>query len=212
MRIYKDSKELPLFNYERMLETKNFLYMIKGYQDGDNVSFDTKELESKFNEIVQDFVVSLNAKSMDIVNYGNIQRYSVEMVKLKALLNVINATAEVNEIKRKRGVSVDNSNILDLLNLFKIPKSDDLQKQAEIITARIDKFQNDINHIASKIKQEDNDQESEVDINEIITNVELILERTIDLEKTSLYRFGIMQEQAVKKIEQMNKINERYGK
>ena len=212
MRIYKDSKELPLFNYERMLETKNFLYMIKGYQDGDNVSFDTKELESKFNEIVQDFVVSLNAKSMDIVNYGNIQRYSVEMVKLKALLNVINATAEVNEIRRKRGISVDNSNILDLLNLFKIPKSDDLQKQAEIITARIDKFQNDINHIASKIKQEDNDQESEVDINEIITNVELILERTIDLEKTSLYRFGIMQEQAVKKIEQMNKINERYGK
>ena len=212
MRIYKDSKELPLFNYERMLETKNFLYMIKGYQDGDNVSFDTKELESKFNEIVQDFVVSLNAKSMDIVNYGNIQRYSVEMVKLKALLNVINATAEVNKIRRKRGISVDNSNILDLLNLFKIPKSDDLQKQAEIITARIDKFQNDINHIASKIKQEDNDQESEVDINEIITNVELILERTIDLEKTSLYRFGIMQEQAVKKIEQMNKINERYGK
>ena len=212
MRIYKDSKELPLFNYERMLETKNFLYMIKGYQDGDNVSFDTKELESKFNEIVQDFVVSLNAKSMDIVNYGNIQRYSVEMVKLKALLNVINATAEVNEIKRKRGLSVDNSNILDLLNLFKIPKSDDLQKQAEIITARIDKFQNDINHIASKIKQEDSAQESEVDINEIITNVELILERTIDLEKTSLYRFGIMQEQAVKKIEQMNKINERYGR
>lgn len=212
MRIYKDSKELPLFNYERMLETKNFLYMIKGYQDGDNISFDTKELESKFNEIVQDFVVSLNAKSMDIVNYGNIQRYSVEMVKLKALLNVINATAEVNKIRRKRGISVDNSNILDLLNLFKIPKSDDLQKQAEIITARIDKFQNDINHIASKIKQEDNDQESEVDINEIITNVELILERTIDLEKTSLYRFGIMQEQAVKKIEQMNKINERYGR
>ena len=212
MRIYKDSKELPLFNYERMLETKNFLYMIKGYQDGDNISFDTKELESKFNEIVQDFVVSLNAKSMDIVNYGNIQRYSVEMVKLKALLNVINATAEVNKIRRKRGISVDNSNILDLLNLFKIPKSDDLQKQAEIITARIDKFQNDINHITSKIKQEDNDQESEVDINEIITNVELILERTIDLEKTSLYRFGIMQEQAVKKIEQMNKINERYGR
>ena len=212
MRIYKDSKELPLFNYERMLETKNFLYMIKGYQDGDNISFDTKELESKFNEIVQDFVVSLNAKSMDIVNYGNIQRYSVEMVKLKALLNVINATAEVNEIRRKRGISIDNSNILDLLNLFKIPKSDDLQKQVKIITARIDKFQNDINHIASKIKQEDNDQESEVDINEIITNVELILERTIDLEKTSLYRFGIMQEQAVKKIEQMNKINERYGR
>jgi len=166
----------------------------------------------KFNEIVQDFVVSLNAKSMDIVNYGNIQRYSVEMVKLKALLNVINATAEVNEIRRKRGISVDNSNILDLLNLFKIPKSDDLQKQAEIITARIDKFQNDINHITSKIKQEDSAQESEVDINEIITNVELILERTIDLEKTSLYRFGIMQEQAVKKIEQMNKINERYGR
>ena len=212
MRIYKDSKELPLFNYERMLETKNFLYMIKGYQDGDNISFDTKELEDKFNEIVQDFVVSLNAKSMDIVNYGNIQRYNVEMVKLKALLNVINATAEVNEIRRKRGISVDNSNILDLLNLFKIPKSDDLQKQAEIITARIDKFQNDINHIASKIKQEDSAQESEVDINEIITNVELILERTIDLEKTSLYRFGIMQEQAVKKIEQMNKINERYGR
>ena len=212
MRIYKDSKELPLFNYERMLETKNFLYMIKGYQDGDNISFDTKELEDKFNEIVRDFVVSLNAKSMDIVNYGNIQRYSVEMVKLKALLNIINATAKVNEIKRKRGIFVDNSNILDLLNLFKIPKSDDLQKQAEIITARIDKFQNDINHTYSKIKQEDNDQESEVDINEIITNVELILERTIDLEKTSLYRFGIMQEQAVKKIEQMNKINERYGR
>ena len=41
----------------------------------------------------------------------------------------------------------------------------------------------------------------------MVTHVELILERGIDMEKTTLYRFGIMQEQARKKIESQNKAN-----
>ena len=67
------------------------------------------------------------------------------------------------------------------------------------------KYQNDLQVAIAQIKKNENKERQEVDVNEMITNVELILERTIDLEKTTLYRFGIMQNQAVKKIEHQQK-------
>ena len=45
MKIYKDSKEFPLYNYERIESTNNYFYMIKGYEDGDKV-------EAKIDTIV----------------------------------------------------------------------------------------------------------------------------------------------------------------
>ena len=45
MKIYKDSKEFPLYNYERIESTNNYFYMIKGYEDGDEVEANEEELK-----------------------------------------------------------------------------------------------------------------------------------------------------------------------
>lgn len=200
-KTYKDSKEFPLENFERISSTGNFFYMIKGYDDGDETEANTDEMEALFNEVVQDYVVSLNARNFDIVQHGKINASKIDLMKFILAREII-----VLQIKYLELGGIESENINELLINLKIQKKPDLYLQIEIIDRKIDKLQNDISEAEAKIKKnnpEENKEES--DINEIITNVELILERSIDLQKTSLYRFGIMQNQARKKIEQINK-------
>ena len=200
-KTYKDSKEFPLENFERISSTGNFFYMIKGYDEGDETEANIDEMESLFNEVVQDYVVSLNARNFDIVQHGKINASKIDLMKFILAREII-----ILQIKYLELGGPENENINELLSNLKIQKKSDLYLQIEIIDRKIDKLQNDISESEAKIKKnnpEENKEES--DINEIITNVELILERSIDLQKTSLYRFGIMQNQARKKIEQINK-------
>ena len=200
-KTYKDSKEFPLENFERISSTGNYFFMIKGYEDGDETEANTDEMEALFNEVVQDYVVSLNARNFDIVQHGKINASKIDLMKFILAREII-----VLQIKYLELGGIESENINELLINLKIQKNPDLYLQIEIIDRKIDKLQNDISEAEAKIKKnnpEENKEES--DINEIITNVELILERSIDLQKTSLYRFGIMQNQARKKIEQINK-------
>lgn len=200
-KTYKDSKEFPLENFERISSTGNYFFMIKGYEDGDETEANTDEMEALFNEVVQDYVVSLNARNFDIVQHGKINASKIDLMKFILAREII-----VLQIKYLELGGIESENINELLINLKIQKKPDLYLQIEIIDRKIDKLQNDISEAEAKIKKnnpEENKEES--DINEIITNVELILERSIDLQKTSLYRFGIMQNQARKKIEQINK-------
>lgn len=211
-KIYSDSKELPLFNYERILETKDYFYMVKGYDQTQEITgIDPTDLENRFNEIVKHYIISMNIRNNEIINHGKAQKCYLEIARLESLYNIVVLKMKENELRQKVGLEIDNSDLKEALNFIKMPKSDDLQKQAQIIAEKIAKYQNDMEVLLAQIKktpQEDTQQ----DINEMITNVELVLERTIDLEKTTLYRFGIMQEQALKKIEQITKTNEKYGR
>jgi len=200
-KTYKDSKEFPLENFERISSTGNFFYIIKGYDEGDETEANIDEMEALFNEVVKDYVISLNARNFDIVQHGKINASKIDLMKFILAREII-----ILQIKYLELGGPENENINELLSNLKIQKKSDLYLQIEIIDRKIDKLQNDISESEAKIKKnnpEENKEES--DINEIITNVELILERSIDLQKTSLYRFGIMQNQARKKIEQINK-------
>lgn len=209
MKIYQDSKELPLFNYERITETEDYLYMIKGYDGTQEYDINPQELKEKFSEIVKHFSISINAKNLDIVNYGKAQKSYLEIARLELLYNIISLKIKENELREKANIPIDNTDIKEALKQIKIPKTEDLRKQLEIISDRIAKHQNDMAVTLSKIKKEEPNGYNS-DINEIITNVELILERTIDMDKTTLYRFGIMQKQAIKKIEyQQKQLNSR---
>ena len=200
-KTYKDSKEFPLENFERISSTGNYFFMIKGYDEGDETEANIDEMEALFNEVVKDYVISLNARNFDIVQHGKINASKIDLMKFILAREII-----ILQIKYLELGGPENENINELLSNLKIQKKSDLYLQIEIIDRKIDKLQNDISEYEAKIKKnnpEENKEES--DINEIITNVELILERSIDLQKTSLYRFGIMQNQARKKIEQINK-------
>ena len=200
-KTYKDSKEFPLENFERISSTGNFLYMIKGYDEGDETEANIEEMEALFNEVVQDYVVSLNARNFDIVQHGKINASKIDLMKFILAREII-----ILQIKYLELGGLESENINELLVNLKIQKKPDLFLQIEIIDRKIDKLKNDISEAEAKIKKNNpEEKQEESDINEIITNVELILERSIDLQKTSLYRFGIMQNQARKKIEQINK-------
>ena len=200
-KTYKDSKEFPLENFERISSTGNFFYMIKGYDEGDETEANIDEMEALFNEVVKDYVISLNARNYDIVQHGKINASKIDLMKFVLAREII-----ILQIKYLELGGPENENINELLSNLKIQKKSDLYLQIEIIDRKIDKLQNDISEAEAKIKKNNpEEKKDESDINEIITNVELILERSIDLQKTSLYRFGIMQNQARKKIEQINK-------
>jgi len=200
-KTYKDSKEFPLENFERISITGNFFYMIKGYDDGDETEANIDEMEALFNEVVKDYVISLNERNFDIVQHGKINASKIDLMKFILAREII-----ILQIKYLELGGIESENINELLINLKIQKKPDLYLQIEIIDRKIDKLQNDISEAEAKIKKNNpEEKKDESDINEIITNVELILERSIDLQKTSLYRFGIMQNQARKKIEQINK-------
>lgn len=210
MKIYQDSKELPLFNYERLMETKDYLYMVKGYDGSQEYELSGEELESRFNEIVRHFTVSINAKSMDFIHHGKAQKAYMEISKLELLHQIISLKIQENTTREKLHLPIDNEDIKTLLKGIKIPKSACLEEQLRIIEQRIYKHQNDLQVAISHIKEHKAEESQEHDVNEMITNTELVLERTIDMEKTTLYRFGIMQKQAIKKIEyQQTQINSR---
>lgn len=206
IKIYKDSKEFPLENFERIESTGNYFYMIKGYDDGDDVSLSIEEMETKYKSLVQEYVVSLNSKNFDIVNIAKLTQKKVDANMLILIYDMIVTKIKVNDLCIKLGQEVDNSDVFEALSNIQIKKSTDLVENLSFIKNRLERIENDISEIEAKLdKPQDN--EDKTDVNIIITNVEQVLERTINMKEVSLYRFGIMQDMAKKKIEKLNQMH-----
>ena len=206
IKIYKDSKEFPLENFERIESTGNYFYMIKGYDDGDDVSLSIEEMETKYKSLVQEYVVSLNSKNFDIVNIAKLTQKKVDANMLILIYDMIVTKIKVNDLCVKLGQEVDNSDIFEALSNIQIKKSTDLVENLSFIKNRLERIENDISEIEAKLDKPQNN-EDKTDVNIIITNVEQVLERTINMKEVSLYRFGIMQDMAKKKIEKLNQMH-----
>ena len=100
MRIYQDSKELTARVYERIETTGDYRFMIKGYQIGDQIECDIDQLEAKFKEVVQDYIVQINAKSIDFENYGKLQKANNDFNILTHLLALIDLQQQMNELSK----------------------------------------------------------------------------------------------------------------
>lgn len=208
IKIYKDSKEFPLENFERIESTGNYFYMIKGYDDGDDVAIPVEEMESKYNDLVKEYVVSLNSKNFDIVNIAKVTQKKADTNVLIILHTMVGIKIRANEICAKNGLEIDNSDIFEAISKVQMKKSTDLNEVLSTIKNRIERLENDISEIEAKMEKQDISEEK-TDVNVIITNVEQVLERSINLKEVSLYRFGIMQDQAKKKIEKLNQMQKK---
>ena len=149
LKTYKDSKEFPLFNYERIESVGDFFYMIKGYEAGDEVEAEESEMKELYNSVVQDYVVSLNSKNYDIVQYGKINFAVKELIIYSLAAEILHLKIRQNEYLE----NPDNENIINLLKNLKIQKSDNLEKQLNIILRKIDKLTNDISEAKKKIEK-----------------------------------------------------------
>lgn len=214
IRIYRDSKEIPVHIYERIESTGDFFYMIKGYDYGDEIKYDEEELKTKFDAIVQDYVLSINSKSIDIENYGAIYSGTIQIEMLKILINTISLIAKSDEMAKS--VNYENDyDITELLQAFKIPKKQHYQEQITIIQSRISKIENDIAIAQKKIDEKESQEEKseqQYDILQDVTFVERVLKISIDVHKTSLYRLGLHRIEAVKEIERLMKQNSTNGR
>ena len=209
MKLYKDSKELPLFNDERITETGDYNYMIKGY-DGEELEEDKEQqemLKSKFNDIIREYSISINAKTNDLLMLGSAEIAKINFIKFTTLLAIVEMKERQNALRQEMGLPEHWEDMKEALAQIKIRKSDNLQEQKKYIEERIAMWQTNLDKAMQSIennKKEAQDKEP-ANINDAIVSIEMILERTIDLNKTSLYRFGKMQEMAIKKVELHNK-------
>lgn len=209
IKIYRDSKEIPVRIIERIESTGDFFYMIKGYEYGDEPKITQEELKEKFEEIFQGFILEINSKHIDIVQYGKIVASSLELDLLMILYQYI--VLKIKEIKLSEPINrdVDVSMILEMLSKLKIQKNPDLEKQLEIIEARINKHKNIIEDAKKNISASEDEKKNteKQSIYDILINVGIVLDRQLNPETTTLYELGKLQEIAIKKIEAENKHN-----
>ena len=168
IKIYKDSKEFPLENFERIESTGNYFYMIKGYDDGDDVSLSIEEMETKYKSLVQEYVVSLNSKNFDIVNIAKLTQKKVDANMLILIYDMIVTKIKVNDLCIKLGQEVDNSDVFEALSNIQIKKSTDLVENLSFIKNRLERIENDISEIEAKLDKPQNN-EDKTDVNIIIT-------------------------------------------
>ena len=106
MKYYKDSKEFPLFNYIRIVDTKDFFYVIKGY-DGEAIEgADIKECEEKFNEIVKDFVSETNNYNKKVTMLSKIEKMKIQINTATTPAPTVNARTSLNKIFFLTGIPI----------------------------------------------------------------------------------------------------------
>ena len=202
IRTYRDSKEIPVRIIERIETTGDFFYMIKGYDYGDEPNADVSQLKKQFEDIFENFIVEINSKHIDIIQYGKIASASLELDLLMIVYQFI--LLKIREIKISSTLNreVDLSVLEDMLSNLKIQKHNDLEKQLEILEARINKNKNIIEDAKGKLKLNEKDTKAEKQsIYDILINVGIILDKQLNPEVVTLYELGKLQELAIKKIE-----------
>jgi hypothetical protein len=207
IKTYKDSKDFPFWNYKRVMQTGDFFYVIKGYESGDEVEVDISEMEILFNSIVEDYVMSTNSKNEEILLYGRYLSANNELNKLSVIYNIILLKQKCDVV----GAEISMEDIKSVLETIKIQKSDDLEKQKEIISVKIGKYKNDIAKIKNQLEKDDPETKEEIDIDEQFINVCNGLEMQYDENKISLYQYGVMMKILIKKIESIKKSNNHGG-
>lgn len=222
MKIYKDSKELPFLIYKKIMQTGDFFYMIKGYEDGDIVEPDPEkqkalktDLEQKFNALITEFVFAINNSTEELTNQANYLRALMNQ-KLHALaLEIIDHYHDIEitlAIHRQTAYEEIYKIIeTEVLPGIKIPRSKDFDELKQNIIDKIHVYEFNIEKYKSIIEKEvKGDSSEEVDLDKQLINVCLMLEIPFpDESKITLYQFSILIERAVEKSKSLEKINSR---
>lgn len=241
IRIYQDSKEIPFLNYKRIIQTGDFYYMVKGYEPGDDINYDVKKLQDKFQEIEEEYATSMNVKNTEILSHGEIaaltsefNKYNILLLLLEQvikgfelrnnLLDLINDLIDNNEEENPEEIRVlleltdpgnaefSYSDIKENLKQFKIQKSDDIYVQKKYIEARLDKLSNQIRKLSSQIKEKEIDKDNaDFDIEEEFVNVCVGLDTPVNDKVITLYQYGKMVKALMVKVEEIKKMNSYAG-
>lgn len=207
IRIYQDSRDLPFYNYKKIIQSEDFFYMVKGYEPGDNIDYDKTELEKQFDSIVQEYALSQDTKNEEILKYSSYLIAVNEIGKLEIVVKIIDLVIEGNEKRRLLGMEEDTETVPALLSKIKVQQNDDLNIQKQKVIDKIIKFKNQAEIAKAAISKVEKEEDHEQDLDEQYIGVCLGLEMHVDPKLISLYEFGVMIKMLVSKVEAINKSN-----
>ena len=164
------------------------------------------QLKKQFEDIFENFIIGINSKNIDIVQYGKIASYTLQLDLLIVVYQYISLKIQEIKISSRINRYVDLSLMDEMISSLKIQKDNDLEKQLEIIKARINKNKNAIEDAKSKLKLNEKDTKHEKQsIYDILINVGIILNKQLNPDIVTLYELGKLRDLAIKKIESEQK-------
>ena len=222
MKIYKDSKELPFLIYKKITQTGDFLYLIKGYEDGDEVEADPEklsllkaDLEDKYNTLITEFVYSLNRSSEELTNHSNYLRAVAQHKVYVLALGIIDYYSDLEKALNAYGQTAVEEILKKLeeevLFAIKVPRSRDLEQLKQSVIDKIHVYEFNIEKYKSIAeKEETTENEEEIDLDKQFINVCLLLETPFpDESKLTLYQFAVLTGLAIEKSKSLEKLNTR---
>ncbi|MFP7656080.1 hypothetical protein [Chryseobacterium proteolyticum] len=169
------------------------------------------ELKIQFDQIVEDYAVSMNMKSEEILQYGQMITAHNEIKKLVVIICLIESLQRINILRENGGFpetpEFNEETIKDLLKDIKVEKSDDLEKQKSILETKINKYKNQLEKSKKSAEKEESSEPEDFDIDQQFWNVCLTLEMHVNPRLITVYEFGVMIKEAMSKAEAINKAN-----
>jgi hypothetical protein len=209
LKLYKNAKELPFLTYKKIMQTGDFLYMIKGYEEGDEAEADPKGLEIKFNELIQEFSIHSGEFTQQMHDHANYMIATIEYNRLTTILNIMDVIIRLEE----QGVSEeeDVKHIADLLEGIVIERNPDFQIQRQKIIEKAAIHESNIlKYKEIQEKGDSTEDNQEYDIDDQFLNVFMILEQPFpDESKLTLYQYSLMVKKAVEKAKSFEKLNQK---
>ncbi|CEJ71257.1 hypothetical protein BN1195_03602 [Chryseobacterium oranimense G311] len=210
-KIYQDSKEIPFWNYKRIDQTGDYLYMIKGYESGDEVEADLEALKVKFEDIERDYAVTINMKSEEVLQYGQIAVSQNEANRYLLLIGMIDLLLKTQSIRKEMEMEpsedFNEGMVRELIQEFKIQKCESLTDQRQKLIEKVEKHKNRISKIQSELKKQDEEiKDEDFNLTDQFICLQMGLEMQIDDRQISLYEFGLYVRKLVEKVEASNKL------
>lgn len=157
VNLYQDSKELPFCIYKKIVQTGNFLYLIKDYNPSSRISVNIDLLKEKFEEIEEDYATSMNIKNTDVTMYGEVAIATNEFNKYNILLLFTEEAIKCQELRLKLKVQLEEV-ISDLLENEELEEAEEVKLLLESFLAENSDFNsNDIKDLLKDFKIQKSD-------------------------------------------------------
>ncbi len=217
------------------MQTRDFLYMVKGYDPDEGCDANPEEMETKFNTLVEDFVFSVNESTEEVLNHSNYMLANLEFNILTFVYENIENLSICQQMLTKRSEEIEimiQENIVtdtdvedcikdisielktikeiasDLLDGIKVERNDDLVVQLKKLKDKINFVEGNKEKYKAFMATNEIDDESEIDIDKQLINVFLGLEMPMpDENKLTLYQFSIMVDLAIERSKALEKLN-----
>lgn len=196
---YKSCKELPIYNFYKIVDDEDLRYLVKNYSEDDNNIKVDKRAKSIFQKILEEY--SELTSNKEIITNIKMRMFILELEFDKDnMQNILQLFKDTNDFS-----------VLSLLSSFgfNIKESDDIDASLKRVISKIKGLKNKIR--INKIKYEKRFEKSKEKIKTNLDKEALILEmnlqlgREIDIRKTTVFKWITMIKISKEKSEEIQK-------